>query len=93
MKLKTAIFSLCYLANSIAASDYFGEAELDNDLKSFELDYFIEEHPHVKHDEVVTINVGEQIKLNYTLFNYEQSDITIVGLGGPFVTHWPVRTW
>lgn len=65
-------------------AEYFGSAKSDSELANFELDYFILEYPDVERSEVVQMWQGEQINVRHTITNKEDTDLTVVGLGGSF---------
>lgn len=65
-------------------AEYFGSAKADTELTNFELDYVILEYPDVKDSELVQMWQGEQINVRHTITNQEDTDLTVVGLGGSF---------
>jgi len=63
---------------------YFGSAKPDSELANFEVDYLILEYPDADKNEVIQMWQGEQINVRHTITNQEDTDITVVGLGGSF---------
>ncbi|KAF3986039.1 hypothetical protein FT663_04650 [Candidozyma haemuli var. vulneris] len=83
MKLGHLILGTLFCAPAAFSEEIYDESTA-TELNDFELDYVIEEYKEVAHDSVAEMNSGEQIKLLYTLRNNEETDITIVGVGGSF---------
>lgn len=66
-------------------SGYFDRAgEPDTKLTKFHHEYFIDEYPHYNQETIAQLTYGETITLTHTITNEEDSDITVVGLGGLF---------
>lgn len=76
---------LAAAAQVLAAEDnFFDSAAEETGLTNFELDYIIEQYPDVGQKEVAQLFFEERISVLHTITNNEESDITIVGLGGAF---------
>lgn len=63
---------------------YFGSATPNTELTNFDLTYVIQEYPDAKDSEVVQMWQGQEINVLHTITNREESDLTVVGLGGSF---------
>lgn len=93
--MKLAVFALGLLASAakvFAEEDdgtgqkvaYFQSASENHELTKFDLDYVIEEYPDLEASEVAQLWQGEEIHVHHTITNNEDTDITVVGLGGSF---------
>lgn len=63
---------------------YFGSATPNTELTNFDINYVIQEHPDAEPSEVVQLWQGQEINVRHTITNREETDLTIVGLGGSF---------
>ena len=87
MKFSTLALGLLSFVGAVFSEeveDFFGQASTENKLSNFKIDYIIEEYPDVDPSDVAQLLAGEEIKLLYTITNEEDTDLTVVGLGGAF---------
>lgn len=87
MKFSTLALGLLSFVGAVFSEeveDFFGQASTENKLTNFKIDYIIEEYPDVDPSDVAQLLAGEEIKLLYTITNEEDTDLTVVGLGGAF---------
>ncbi|EEQ36380.1 hypothetical protein CLUG_00503 [Clavispora lusitaniae ATCC 42720] len=87
MKFSTLALGLLSFVGAVFSEeveDFFGQASTENKLSNFKIDYIIEEYPDVDPSDVAQLSAGEEIKLLYTITNEEDTDLTVVGLGGAF---------
>lgn len=80
MKFLNIVATLAASIASVAAYETTGKETID-----ILVDYNIKETPEVSKSDVASWTNGEQITLEYTLSNNEESDVTVIGVTGQFL--------
>lgn len=86
MKFSTIACGLLAAASRVLAVEggFFDSAKDQVGLSKFQLDYVVEQYPELSVQDVAEMFCEEDISLLYTITNEEDSDLTVVGLGGSF---------
>lgn len=80
MKFLNIVATLAASIASVAAYETTGKETVD-----ILIDYNIKETPEVSKSDVASWTNGEQITLEYTLSNNEETDVTVIGVTGQFL--------
>lgn len=84
MKFSTILTGLLSLTSFVLSADAVADDEKPKIVK-FNADYIVKEHPEATAQDVVELFNGETVTLTYTVSNYDDVQISIIGVGGTFL--------